>query len=49
MTFNKVKCQMQHLGDNNHMQQYKIGKECMSEKDLGMLIISGINMNQQCT
>lgn len=53
MTSNKVKCQMQHLSVNDPMQQYRFGKElldsCLSEEDWGMLIISWINMSQQCT
>lgn len=53
MTSNKVKCQMQHLSVNDPMQQYRFEKElldsCLSEEDWGMLIISWINMSQQCT
>jgi len=51
MRFNKVRCQVLHLSRNNPMQYYSLGEEwlesCLSEKDLGVLVNSWLNMSQQ--
>ncbi|GAB0183898.1 hypothetical protein GRJ2_000855100 [Grus japonensis] len=52
MRFNKAQCWVLHLGHNNSRQCYRLGEEwlesCLVEKDLGMLVNSWLNMNQQC-
>ncbi|GAB0175887.1 hypothetical protein GRJ2_000053900 [Grus japonensis] len=46
MRFNKAKCQVLHLHDNNSRQEWL--ESCLAEKDLGVLINSWLNMSQQC-
>jgi len=52
MRFSKAKCWVLHLCQNNHAQHCRLGEEwlesCLTEKDLGVLVDSQLNMSQQC-
>jgi len=52
MKFNKSKCQILHLGQDNPDCTYKLGDERLerspAERDLGVRVDGKLNMNQQC-
>ncbi|GAB0187968.1 hypothetical protein GRJ2_001262100 [Grus japonensis] len=50
MRFKKTQCWVPHQGHNNPIQHYRLGEEWLenSEKDLGVLVNSWLNMSQQC-
>ncbi|KAK4810839.1 hypothetical protein QYF61_008811 [Mycteria americana] len=52
MQFNKGKGQFLHVRKTNPMHQYMLGADCLersfSEKDLGVLVDTKLNMSQQC-
>ncbi|KAJ7405409.1 hypothetical protein WISP_139827 [Willisornis vidua] len=52
MRFKKAKCQVLHLGLNNPIQSYKLGRQWLEsglvEKSLGVLVHSQLNMRLKC-
>ena len=52
MKFNKAKCKVLHLGQDNPKHRYRLGgerhKSSPEEKDLGVSIDERFNMSRQC-
>ena len=52
MGYNKSKCRVLHLGQNNRMYQYRLGDDLLrrssAEKDVGVLVNNRLAMSQQC-
>ncbi|KAJ7423506.1 rna-directed dna polymerase from mobile element jockey-like [Pitangus sulphuratus] len=51
LKFNKDKCRILHLGNNNPMDQYRLGADLLEsssvDKDLGVMVSNRLSMSQQ--